>query len=219
LATVSTVYDCRQSEPRRDGLAAAASSVRSGQLVVLPTDTVYGVGADAFDKAAVADLLAAKGRGREMPVPVLVGSWSTVDGLVLGVSKQARALIEAFWPGGLSIVFNHAPSLAWDLGDTRGTVVLRMPLHPVALELLREVGPMAVSSANRSGQPSPSTAQQAREQLGESVPVYLDAGETGAPVSSTIIDMTRAEPVVLREGAVSIAELSEVLDVELSSAR
>lgn len=216
---MSTVYDCRKPESRLDGLAAAAATVRSGGLVVLPTDTVYGIGADAFDRAAVADLLSAKGRGRDMPVPVLVGSWSTVDGLVLGVSSQARALMEAFWPGGLSIVFNHAPSLAWDLGDTRGTVVLRMPLHPVALELLREVGPMAVSSANRSGQPSPSTMDEARTQLGESVPIYLDGGPAGAPVSSTIVDMTRDTPTVLREGAVTVAQLSEVLGIDVSPAR
>lgn len=216
---MSIVYDCGAADTRRDGLAAASATVRSGGLVVLPTDTVYGIGADAFDPAAVADLLRAKGRGRDMPVPVLVGSWSTVDGLVLGVSSQARALIEAFWPGGLSIVFNYAPSLNWDLGDTRGTVVLRMPLHPVALELLREVGPMAVSSANRSGRPSPSTVDEARAQLGESVPVYLDGGPSGDPVSSTIIDLTRDTPTVLREGAVSLPELSEVLGVEVAAAR
>ena len=120
---------------------------------------------DAFDTSAVKDLLHAKARGRDMPLSVLVGSWSTVDGLVLSVPPQARDLIEAFWPGGLSIVLPHAPSLAWDLGDTRGTVMVRMPLHPVALELLREVGPMAQSSANVSGQPPATTVQEAREQL------------------------------------------------------
>ena len=146
-----------------------------------------------------------------MPVPVLVGSWSTVDGLVLGVPPQARTLIEAFWPGGLSLVLPHASSLAWDLGDTRGTVMLRMPLHPVALELLRDVGPMAVSSANRSGQPPATTVEQAREQLAERVPVYLDGGTSGGPLASTIVDLTADEPVVLREGAVTVAELGDVL--------
>ena len=210
---MSTVYDCAVPESRAAGLAAAAGAVRAGQLVVLPTDTVYGLGCDAFSSMAVQGLLDAKGRGRDMPVPVLVGSWSTVDGLVLGVSPEARRLIEAFWPGGLSIVLRHAPSLAWDLGDTRGTVMLRMPLHPVALELLRDVGPMAVSSANRSGQPPATTADQARDQLGERVPVLLDGGPAGAAVPSTVVDLTADDPVVLREGAVSVAQIGEVLGV------
>jgi tRNA threonylcarbamoyl adenosine modification protein (Sua5/YciO/YrdC/YwlC family) len=210
---VSTVYDCAMPESRTAGLAAAAGAVRAGQLVVLPTDTLYGLGCDAFSSTAVQGLLDAKGRGRDMPVPVLVGSWSTVDGLVLGVPPEARRLIEAFWPGGLSIVLPHAPSLAWDLGDTRGTVMLRMPLHPVALELLREVGPMAVSSANRSGQPPATTAAQARDQLGDRVPVLLDGGPASAAVPSTVVDLTADDPLVLREGAVSAAQIGEVLGV------
>ena len=215
---MSTVYDCAMPESRTAGLAAAAGAVRAGQLVVLPTDTLYGLGCDAFSSTAVRGLLDAKGRGRDMPVPVLVGSWSTVDGLVLGVPPEARRLIEAFWPGGLSIVLPHAPSLAWDLGDTRGTVMLRMPLHPVALELLREVGPMAVSSANRSGQPPATTADQARDQFGERVPVLLDGGPASAAVPSTVVDLTADDPVVLREGAVSAAQIGEVLGVAVSDA-
>jgi L-threonylcarbamoyladenylate synthase len=207
---VSTVYDCALPERRRAGMAAAASAVRASQLVVLPTDTVYGLGCDAFSSTAVRALLSAKGRGRDMPVPVLVGSWSTVDGLVLGVPPRARALIEAFWPGGLSLVLPHAPSLTWDLGDTRGTVMLRMPLHPVALELLRDVGPMAVSSANRSGLPPATTAEAAREQLADRVGVFLDGGPSSES-ASTILDLTGDESVVLREGAVSIDEISKVL--------
>jgi L-threonylcarbamoyladenylate synthase len=214
---MSAVYDCGQRESRADGLAAAAGAVRSGRLVVLPTDTVYGIGADAFDAGAVQALLRAKNRGPDMPVGVLVGSWSTVDGLVLGTPPQARALIEAFWPGDLSIVLPHAPSLQWNLGTTKGTVMLRMPLHPVALELLRDVGPMAVSSANVSGQPPASTAAEAEEQLGDSVAVYLDGGPSGEPVPSTIVDLTGTEPLVLREGAVAAAAVSEVLGVEVSS--
>lgn len=215
LPVMSVVYDCSDPDSRVDGLKAAAASVRSGRLVVLPTDTVYGIGADAFDSAAVRALLQAKHRGPDMPVGVLVGSWSTVDGLVLGVPQQARALIEAFWPGDLSIVLPHAPSLNWDLGTTRGTVMLRMPLHPVALELLREVGPMAVSSANVSGKPAAANAQEAKDQLGESVSVYLDGGPSGEVVPSTIVDLTGSAPVMLREGAVSADAVSEVLGVEL----
>lgn len=216
---MSTVYDCALPDNRLAGLAAAAGAVRAGQLVVLPTDTVYGLGCDAFSSTAVQALLDAKGRGRDMPLPVLVGSWSTVDGLVLGVPQRARTLIEAFWPGGLSLVLPHASSLAWDLGDTRGTVMLRMPLHPVALELLRDVGPMAVSSANRSGLPPAATVEQAREQLAERVPVYLDGGPSGEPQASTIIDLTADDPVVLREGAVPVAQISEVLGLAIQVAR
>ena len=150
-----------------------------------------------------------------MPVPVLVGSWSTIDGLVLGVPPTARELIEAFWPGGLSLVLPHAPSLNWDLGDTRGTVMLRMPLHPVALELLRDVGPMAVSSANVSGQPPAATAGEARAQLGDAVAVYLDGGPSGEPVASTIVDLTADQPRLLRAGAVSAADVAEVLGREV----
>lgn len=212
---MASTYDCAVPDQRTEGLAAAARAVKAGRLVVLPTDTVYGIGCDAFSAAAVRGLLAAKQRGPDMPVPVLVGSWSTIDGLVVGVPKAARDLIEAFWPGGLSIVLPHAPSLTWDLGSTKGTVMLRMPLHPVALELLRDVGPMAVSSANVSGQPPAASAAQAQEQLGDEVAVYLDGGPSGEPVASTIVDLTGDAPRVLREGAVSTAEVAEVLGREV----
>ncbi|MFC7340977.1 L-threonylcarbamoyladenylate synthase [Saccharopolyspora griseoalba] len=216
---MSTVFDCTNPDKREAGLAAAANTVRAGGLVVLPTDTVYGIGADAFDANAVRALLAAKGRGPDMPVPVLVGSWSTVDGLVMSVPQQARALIEAFWPGGLSLVLPQAPSLNWNLGETRGTVNLRMPLHPVALDLLREVGPMAVSSANRTGQPPAATAAEAEEQLGDRVQTYLDGGPSGDPVPSTIVDLTQGNPRVLRDGAVTREQLTDVLGVELEADR
>ena len=148
---MSQVFDCGDDAQRAAGIASAVNAAKGGRLVVLPTDTVYGIGADAFDNTAVAALLSAKGRGRDMPVPVLVGSWTTIDGLVYTVPAAARELIRAFWPGALSLVVHQAPSLQWDLGDANGTVMLRMPLHPVAIEVLREVGPMAVSSANISG--------------------------------------------------------------------
>jgi tRNA threonylcarbamoyl adenosine modification protein (Sua5/YciO/YrdC/YwlC family) len=212
---VASKYDCAVPDERTEGLAAAARAVRAGRLVVLPTDTVYGIGCDAFSASAVRSLLAAKRRGPDMPVPVLVGSWSTIDGLVLGVPKAARDLIEAFWPGGLSLVLPHAPSLNWDLGSTKGTVMLRMPLHPVALELLRDVGPMAVSSANVSGSAPAASAADAESQLGESVAVYLDGGPSGEAVASTIVDLTGDDPRVLREGAVSTGAVAEVLGREM----
>ena len=177
----------------------------------MPTDTVYGIGADAFNPAAVRALLAAKGRGPDMPVPVLVGSWKTIEGLVVAVPPVATTLVEAFWPGGLSLVVEHAPSLSWDLGDAKGTVMVRMPLHPVALDLLRSVGPMAVSSANKSGRPPAVTVGEAEEQLAELVEVYLDGGPAPIGVASTVLDVTGPVPVVLRQGAVSLDALREVI--------
>jgi L-threonylcarbamoyladenylate synthase len=211
MAGVALFYDCGDVLERASAIAAAAHSVASGQLVVLPTDTVYGLGADAFDAKAVASLLAAKRRGREMPVPVLVGSWATIEGLARYVGQRTWDLIEAFWPGGLTLVIEHAPSLAWDLGDARGTVAVRMPLHPVAIELLEVTGPMAVSSANVTGQPAARTAAEAQEQFGDDVAVYLDGGASGTGVASTIVDVTAKIPHILRTGAVSAEALREVV--------
>ncbi|MCV7280505.1 threonylcarbamoyl-AMP synthase [Mycolicibacterium flavescens] len=214
---MTNLFDCSDTDQRATGIASAISALKGGRLVVLPTDTVYGVGADAFDSDAVASLLAAKGRGRDMPVPVLVGSWHTIEGLVYNVPQSARELIRAFWPGALSLVVRQAPSLQWDLGDAHGTVMLRMPLHPVAIELLREVGPMAVSSANISGRPAAVTAAEAREQLGDLVEVYLDAGPSQQQAASTIVDLTGAHPRVLRQGPITAAAVADVLGVEPES--
>lgn len=211
---MSKVFDCRDAASRASGLKAATRNVKSGKLVVMPTDTLYGIGCDAFDNAAVARLLAAKGRGPDMPVPVLVGSWNTARGLVHTFSQDLRNLIEACWPGGLSIVVPQAPSLPWNLGDTRGTVLLRMPLHPIALELLQEVGPMAVSSANLTGQQPPVTMQAAQEQLGDSVAVYLDGGEAMVGAPSSIVDLSGDHPRLLREGAIPGARLAEILGMD-----
>jgi len=205
------LYDCRTAAERDRGIKAAVDAVQRGDLVVLPTDTVYGIGADAFKTYAVEALLAAKGRGRQSPTPVLVGSRHTLDGLVYGLPQIAGDLVEAFWPGALTIVIEHAPTLQWDLGDTAGTVAVRMPLHPVALELLRETGPMAVSSANKSGSPPAVTAEEAREQLSYSVAVYLEAGPCPDPVPSTIVEVTGPVPRVLREGAIPFEKLREVV--------
>jgi len=214
---MTDVFDCADPGQRSRGIESAAGAVKNGRLVVLPTDTVYGIGADAFDSTAVAALLSAKGRGRDMPVPVLVGSWHTIDGLVLMASRATRDLVRAFWPGALSLVVRQAPSLQWDLGDARGTVMLRMPLHPVAIELLREVGPMAVSSANISGRPPAVNAGEARNQLGDLVEVYLDAGPSAQQAASTILDLTGAEPRILRSGPVSAESIAAVLGLDAAS--
>ena len=208
---MSRRFDCADPVERARGLQLAAEAVRRGELVVLPTDTVYGVGCDAFSPPAVAALLAAKGRGRDMPVPVLIGSPGTLDGVAYGVDERVRKLVEAFWPGALTLVCTAQPSLEWDLGDSHGTVAVRMPQHPVAIELLRETGPLAVSSANRSGEPPATTVGEALAQLGEMVSVYLDGGRSGHPVPSTILDVTGPVPVVLRAGAVPIETLREVV--------
>ncbi len=210
-------YDCNDATDRKTGLREAASAVRRGELVVLPTDTLYGIGADAFSAEAVGDLLAAKGRGRNMPTPVLIGSPNTLHGLVTDFSEQAWELVDAFWPGALTLVAKHQPSLAWDLGETRGTVAVRMPLHPVAIELLTEVGPMAVSSANLTGHPAPEDCEAARAMLGDSVSVYLDAGPTPGIQPSSIVDVTGKVPVLLREGALTAEQLREVVpDLEVA---
>ncbi|MFI8960811.1 L-threonylcarbamoyladenylate synthase [Streptomyces sp. NPDC053493] len=210
-------YDCNEATDRATGLREAASAVRRGELVVLPTDTVYGIGADAFSSEAVADLLAAKGRGRNMPTPVLIGSPNTLHGLVTDFSEMAWELVDAFWPGALTLVARHQPSLQWDLGDTRGTVAIRMPLHPVAIELLTEVGPMAVSSANLTGHPAPEDCDAAQGMLGDAVSVYLDGGPTPGIVPSSIVDVTGKVPVLLREGALSAEELRKVVpDLEVA---
>lgn len=214
---MTEMFDCADPEQRAAGIASAIGALKSGRLVVMPTDTVYGIGADAFDRDAVAALLSAKGRGRDMPVPVLVGSWHTIQGLVLSVPQSARELIRAFWPGALSLVVRQAPSLQWDLGDAQGTVMLRMPMHPVAIELLREVGPMAVSSANISGRPAAHTAGEARDQLGDLVEVYLDGGPAQQQAASTIVDLTGAHPSVLRPGPVTVDAIAGVLGVEAAT--
>jgi L-threonylcarbamoyladenylate synthase len=215
---MSPVIDCTSEEGMARGVAAAAEAVRRGEVVVLPTDTVYGVGVDAFSSDAVAAVLNAKGRGREMPLPVLVPNPETVDGLAANVPAYARDLIHAFWPGPLTLVLHSQSSLMWDLGETNGTVALRMPQNDTALRLLAEVGPMAVTSANVTGHPPARTVLEAATQLGSAVSVYLEAGPSAGALASTILDCTREFPVILRAGAVPAGQIQEVLgDIELGN--
>jgi L-threonylcarbamoyladenylate synthase len=210
---MSAWFDCADETQRREGLAAAAAAVLRGEIVVLPTDTVYGVGADAFSPAAVQRMLTAKGRGRDMPSPVLVGTIRAAAALVEDLGPFGQQLIDEFWPGGLTIVCRAARTLSWDLGDTKGTVAVRMPQDPVALELLQETGPMAVSSANVTGSPPASTAEEARDQLADSVAVYLSDGVREGGLPSTMVDLTGSQPRLLRRGAISIGRLREVAAV------
>ena len=208
---VAQIYDCSDPEARAAGLDAAAAALSTGRLVLLPTDTVYGVAADAFTPSAVTSLLAAKNRGRTMPVPVLIGEASTLAGLVTDLPSTATALAQTFWPGGLTLVVEHAPSLAWDLGDAEGTVAVRLPDDDLTRDLLRRTGPLAVSSANRSGRPAATTAQEAAAQLGEHVAVVLDGGPRSNSAASTIVDCTGATPRVLRVGAIPVDRLRDAV--------
>jgi tRNA threonylcarbamoyl adenosine modification protein (Sua5/YciO/YrdC/YwlC family) len=213
MGSMSARYDCADTQQREDGLVAAATAVQEGQLVVLPTDTVYGLGADAFSPTAVAALLAAKGRGRNMPPPVLVGSVRAASALTQTLGAYGQDLIDEFWPGPLTLIFRASPTLRWDLGDTQGTVAVRMPLHPIALDLLRRTGPMAVSSANLHALPAATTADDAAQQLGEAVAVYLDGGPCADSVPSSILDLTGTMPRLLRAGVINIDALRKVVPV------
>jgi tRNA threonylcarbamoyl adenosine modification protein (Sua5/YciO/YrdC/YwlC family) len=207
---MSERFDLSDPAQYAAGIEAAKEAISKGELIVLPTDTVYGVGADAFTPWAVARLLAAKGRGRDMPPPVLVGTVRAATALVDDFGPFGQDLIDEFWPGGLTLVARSTPTLAWDLGETRGTVAVRMPLHAAALDLLKKTGPMAVSSANSTGNPAATTADEAVEQLGDSIAVYLDGGPCGGGVASTIIDLTGSVPRLLRAGAIGMDRLREV---------
>jgi tRNA threonylcarbamoyl adenosine modification protein (Sua5/YciO/YrdC/YwlC family) len=211
---VSERYDCTDPEQRAEGIPAAGAAVRRGEIVVLPTDTVYGIGCDAFDANAVASVLAAKGRGRDMPPPVLIPTARTAQGLATQVPDYAQRLMERFWPGPLTLVLKAQTSLHWDLGETNGTVALRVPDHELALELLGDIGPMAVTSANTTGDPAARTVDEAVAMLGESVGVYLDGGPAGEGQPSTIVDCTGETPVTLRVGALSQADIDAALAPE-----
>ncbi|QXJ21784.1 threonylcarbamoyl-AMP synthase [Actinomadura graeca] len=213
---MSRRYDCSDPMERTRGIAEAFAASRRGELVVLPTDTVYGVGVDAFMPIAVEALLEAKGRGREMPPPVLVGSVRAATALVDDLGSYGQDLIDEFWPGALTLVCRANPTLMWDLGETKGTVALRMPMHELAVELLKETGPLAVSSANLTGQPAARTAAEAEKMLGDAVSVYLDGGPSGHAEPSTIVDLTGSVPRLLRAGAIPEDRIRSVVGVLLT---
>ncbi|HLU63033.1 MAG TPA: L-threonylcarbamoyladenylate synthase [Protaetiibacter sp.] len=220
------IYDTGIPEQLLTGMRLARGAIGRGELVVIPTDTVYGVAADAFSPAAVQRLFDAKGRDRTAPPPVLVPSLATLDALADPVPDEARALVEEFWPGGLTIILRARAMLDWDLGVTRGTVALRMPSDPIALELLAETGPLAVSSANRTGEPAALTAAEAEAMLGESVAVYLEAGRAGGAypeaadhLGSTIVDATNLEHPdgkvrIVRHGVIPDEEIVRVVGAD-----
>jgi L-threonylcarbamoyladenylate synthase len=197
-------FDCSIPDEFDRGLAAAVVALEEGKLVVLPTDTVYGLAADAFSPRAVQNLLDAKGRSRRMPPPVLIGAPSTIDALVEQVPSWLRAAVEALWPGPLTVICHQQPSLTWDLGEAHNTVAVRMPDDERALALLEKTGPLAVSSANVTGEPAATTVEAAEDMLGGRVAVYLDGGPSPSGVPSTILDATGTTPKVLRQGAITL---------------
>lgn len=200
-------FDCSVDEEFDRGLLAAQAALEQGKLVVLPTDTVYGLAADAFSPQAVQNLLNAKGRGRDMPPPVLVGAPTTLEALAVDIPTWLRSAVEALWPGPLTVILRQQPSLTWDLGETRNTVAVRMPNDKRALALLKQTGPLAVSSANTTGAPAAQTIEEAQEMLGGRVSVYLDGGPSLSGVPSTILDATGNTPRILRQGAISLEML------------
>jgi L-threonylcarbamoyladenylate synthase len=212
---MSARFDCSDPAQLLQGIAEAEAALRRGELVVLPTDTVYGIAGEAFDPVAVELLLKAKGRGRNMPPPVLVGTVRAAMALVMDLADTGKDLIDEFWPGGLTLVCRSSPTLVWDLGETKGTVAVRMPLHHVALDLLKKTGPLAVSSANASGQPPATTVDEAMAQLGDAVSVYLDDGPCAGDVPSTIVDLTGSVPRLLRRGVIPVERLQEVVPLAL----
>lgn len=208
---MSRTFDVRNDDVRDLVFEECARVVRAHGVIVLPTDTVYGIAADAFSPEGVAKLLAAKGRGRDMPPPVLIGRREALMGLAEVADERILTLTKRFWPGPLTLICTAQPFLDWDLGDTHGTVAVRMPDHEAALELLRKTGPLAVSSANTHGSPAAGNAAEAEEMLGESIDIYIDGGEVPGIGASTIVDLTRTPPCILREGPITAAELREVL--------
>ena len=227
------------AHPHPDPLQPACEHLRAGGLVILPTDTVYGIGCNAADAAAVERLLAAKGRGRQMPPPVLVADPADLTGIVAEVPDVARTLMEAFWPGGLTLILDADGALTWDLGETGGTLAVRMPAHELALNLLRRSGPLAVTSANPTGAPPATDAASARgafpgrvwgtEELAQDAGavgtvgrediLLLDGGATPGPVPSTIVTLAGEHaraPRILRQGVLALADLERVAGVDLS---
>ena len=224
---MANLFDCSVDTDLLTGMRLAKIAISRSQLVVVPTDTVYGIAADAFSPIGVEALLAAKGRGPQSPPPVLIANQASLQALATDIHPIAIELADAFWPGALTMILKAQPSLAWNLGETRGTVALRIPDHKIALALLAETGPLAVSSANLTGQPAATTAAAAQDYLGKSVEVYLDAGMSPKGESSTILDLTglsgdaNGKIRVVRVGALSIEKIRRVagdlLEVEAGS--
>jgi len=208
--------ECRDGIHRERAVAAALAAVRRGDLVILPTESVYAVAADAFSARGVAALRAAKSVDDGATFAVMVPSASTVAGLAARITDSARDLMAAFWPGLLTLQLPAQPTLAWPL-PAEAPVSVRMPLHPLALALLAASGPLVVTTANRPGMSAPVSADDAIAQIGEWVAIALDAGDPIDPdaMASTMIDVTGDQPRLVRPGAVPVDAIEAVLGVRL----
>jgi len=212
-ADAPTVVDA--IDDRQNAITAAADALRAGGLVVLPTDTVYGLAADAFHQKGTARIFAAKQRSRSLPLPVLVRSPKQLLGLCTDLPPAAERLMAAYWPGPLTLVVPAQPAMQWDLGRTEGTIGVRMPLDDITLDVIRQVGPLAVTSANTSGSPAARTIDEAISQLGDSVDVYVDGGPREGGAASTVVDLTRGTATILRGGDLDEDDVAAVAEGEL----
>ena len=185
--------------------------LKQGGIVAFPTDTVYGVGTLAFDNAAIESIYTAKDRPLEKAIPILIGDMSDLDKVADNIPEMALRFAARFWPGPLTCIVPKKRTLPPAVSATE-TVAVRIPDHPDALTLLRAAGPMAVTSANISGQASPSTAQEVYDQLNGRIPLILDGGETPGGTASTIVDCTGEKPVILREGPLTMENLIFALE-------
>lgn len=200
------------------GLTAARERMgevlRDGQLVVAPTDTVYGVYADITNPEAVERLLQARGASQDLPPPVLLHSGRYVTNVALDVTEAVERLMAAYWPGPLTMLFRPKPGSDWALGEAAAAVAIRMPAEPLALQVLYDVGALACTAACRPGDPPPTTLAEARSRLGDDVSLYIDDGPRDK-TPSTVVDMTRGSPDVLREGDIAAADIAAVGDGQL----
>jgi tRNA threonylcarbamoyl adenosine modification protein (Sua5/YciO/YrdC/YwlC family) len=220
---VQKIFDCSVDTDLLTGMRLAKVALGRTELAVIPTDTVYGIAANAFSAEAIQALLDAKGRGRQSPPPVLIANLNMARALVEVLPEAAVKLAETFWPGALTMIFRAQPSLQWDLGETKGTVALRVPDHKIALALIEETGPLAVSSANLTGEPSATTCKQAFDYLENSVEVFLDGGPSPKGEASTIIDLTSlaesydAEGELITSGKIKIVRRGALSEAKIRS--
>ncbi len=196
--------------PPAEAIDPAVTALSGGDIIGLPTDTVYGLAADPFHTGAADRLFAVKGRPRNVELPVLVCDEAQALSLCTAVPEAARRLMALYWPGPLTIVLPRRPDLAADLGEEDSTIGIRCPAHPVPLAICRKMGPIATTSANRHGEPALTTAQEVAESLGAELTLVLDAGPSSAQ-PSTVVDCTGETPKALREGQLSWDEIAAAL--------